>query len=66
LPRTPIHSPDAAPNLRLRTLGDPEQANSYYAVAERLGTPVEASYAHSQRQEIAILDEIGLLDGADG
>jgi cytochrome c-type biogenesis protein CcmH/NrfG len=48
----------------LRQQGEPAQANRYYEVSERLGSPIEAPYARRRRQEIAILGELGLLAGA--
>jgi tetratricopeptide (TPR) repeat protein len=45
----------------LRMQGDATQANHYYEVAERLGSPIEAPYARRRREEIAVLDELGLL-----
>jgi tetratricopeptide (TPR) repeat protein len=51
----------------LRAEGKAAQAVQYYALAERLGSPVEASSAHQSIQELEVLEEIGLSpDNHDG
>jgi tetratricopeptide (TPR) repeat protein len=45
--------------------GKPGEAVHYYVAAEGLGSPPEVAYAGKRRQEMQILQAIGLLDESD-